>query len=120
MGKCAVQAKTLRDRLIRDAKQFCAKEGIKPSHFARIVINHGGFFKRLAKGADCHTSAYERFQEVFNNPKTWEAAKQADRERRKGCNKRGAPSPGLDESSMPERAGSVSYTHLTLPTKRIV
>ncbi|PKR56373.1 hypothetical protein [Thalassospira lohafexi] len=69
------ESKTLREKLIEDAEAFCAEQGISKSHLARVVMNHGGFFKRLEEGGDCATGAYEKFQSVFSDPAAWEAAK---------------------------------------------
>lgn len=70
------ESKTLRQKLIEDAEAFCAAQGVSKSHLARVVMNHGGFFKRLEDGGDCSTGAYEKFQAVFNDPAAWEAAKE--------------------------------------------
>lgn len=72
----STEQKTLREKLIEDAEAFCRAEGITKSHLARIVMNHGGFFKRLEAGGDCATGAYEKFQAVFASKDAWEAAKE--------------------------------------------
>ncbi len=69
------ETKTLREKLIEDAEAFCASQEIAKSHLARVVMNHGGFFKRLEEGGDCSTGAYEKFQAVFSDPEAWERAK---------------------------------------------
>ena len=51
------ETKTLREKLIEDAEAFCASQEIAKSHLARVVMNHGGFFKRLEEGGDCSTGA---------------------------------------------------------------
>lgn len=69
------ETKTLREKLMEDAEVFCSAQGIAKSHLARVVMNHGGFFKRLEDGGDCSTGAYEKFQAVFSDPDEWERAK---------------------------------------------
>ncbi len=73
--------KTLRKKLLEDAEAFCAKEGISLARFGGIVMNHGGFFKRIEDGGDCKTSVYERIQKIIADPKEWETAKAAARKR---------------------------------------
>ncbi|MDG4721182.1 hypothetical protein [Thalassospira aquimaris] len=51
------------------------------ARLGRIVMNHGGFFKRLEGGGDCKTAVYERFQSIFKDGAEWESAKAEARER---------------------------------------
>lgn len=72
---------TLREKLLKDANTFCEKEGISLARLGGIVMNHGGFFKRIEEGGDCKTSVYESFQKIFADPDEWERAKAKARER---------------------------------------
>lgn len=78
---------TLREKLIEQADAFCEQHGISKARLATIVANNGKFFRSLEDGGDCTTGMYERFQSVFSDPKSWEDARQADR------NRRGIPEP---------------------------
>lgn len=73
----------LRDELIGAADAFCAAHNISKARLATIVANDGKFFRQLEQGRDCTLRVFERFQQVFEDPATWEAAKEADRQRRR-------------------------------------
>lgn len=74
---------TLREKLMIDAERFCEKQALSLSRFSTVVVNDSKFFTKLRSGRDCTTKIYERFQEIFNNPMAWEAAKFAERQRRR-------------------------------------
>lgn len=56
---------TLREKLLADAKAYCAQRGIKITYLGKLVVNDTTFFDRLEGGGDCTTRNYERFQEYF-------------------------------------------------------
>lgn len=67
-----------KERLLKRAEIFAERKGIALSTLGRIVMKDGKFFKRLKDG-DCTTSALDRFSKVFDDPATWERAKEDDR-----------------------------------------
>ena len=74
---------TLREKLISDAENFCAEQGIGLSRLSTIVVSSGAFFKKLEEGKGCSIDTYETFQKVFSDPNAWEEARRNEKERRK-------------------------------------
>ena len=58
---------TMREKLIEDAEAFCRTNGGSLTTLGNTVANDGKFFSRLARGGDCTTSVYERFQAYFRD-----------------------------------------------------
>ncbi len=56
---------TLKEQLLRDAKECTAREGISMSRLATKVMNDGKFFNRIAGGGEFTTTTYEKFQAYF-------------------------------------------------------
>ena len=60
---------TLKEQLIENAEDYCAKRQFSLARLATIVINDGKFFKRVKTGGGCTIQTYEKFQSYFaENP----------------------------------------------------
>ncbi|MFD2207192.1 hypothetical protein [Kiloniella antarctica] len=73
----------LKQKLISDAENFCTEQGISLSRLSTIVVNGGGFFKKLEEGKGCSIDTYETFQKVFSDEEAWAEARRIEKERRK-------------------------------------
>lgn len=55
----------IKQQLLSDAADFCAKTGLSKARLATIVVNDGKFFARLERGGGFTAATYEKFMAYF-------------------------------------------------------
>ena len=58
---------SLKQKLIKQAEEYCKKRKISKARLSTIVVNDGKFFDRIEnKGCDFTVGTYEKFQKFFD------------------------------------------------------